>query len=155
MIVEQRLQELGIELPSVPEPVGTYLPYKRLGSLLYLCGQGPLLPDGTTATGKVGAEVSLDEAYRRARLTGLVMISVMKTALGDLDRVAQIGKLLGMVNAVPSFTDHPKVINGCSDLLVQVFGERGQHARSAVGMSSLPGNMTVEIEAIVEIAGAS
>jgi enamine deaminase RidA (YjgF/YER057c/UK114 family) len=150
MIIEQRLRTLGIELPQVPTPVGTYLPYAKMGNLLYLCGQGPLLPDGSTALGKVGQTVSVEEAYRRARLTGLVMISVMRDALGDLDRVVRIGKLLGMVNAVPEFTEHPAVINGCSDLFFEVFGEAGRHARSSVGMSSLPGNMTVEIEAILE-----
>src|SRR4051794_10505382 len=122
MLVEQRLTELGIVLPTVPTPVGTYLPYQRMGNFLYLCGQGPLLPNGTTALGKVGEEVSLEEAYHRARLTGLVMIAVMKMALGELGRVHQVGKVLGMVNAVPSFTEHPKVIDGCSDLFLEVFG---------------------------------
>jgi enamine deaminase RidA (YjgF/YER057c/UK114 family) len=153
--IEQRLRELSIELPKVPTPVGAYLPYVMMGNFLYLCGQGPLLPDGTTALGKVGREVSLEEAYKRARLTGVVMISVMRDALGDLDRVIRIGKVLGMVNAVPEFTEHPAVINGCSDLFIEVFGERGRHARSSVGMSSLPSNMTVEIEAIVEFAPAA
>jgi enamine deaminase RidA (YjgF/YER057c/UK114 family) len=152
METEKRLRELGIVLPKVPAPVGTYVPYVALGNLLFLCGQGPLQPDGTNALGKVGREVTLDEAYRRARITGIVMISVMRDALGDLDRVIRVGKVLGMVNAVPEFGDHPAVINGCSDLFVEVFGERGRHARSSVGMSSLPGNMTVEIEAVVEIA---
>ena len=155
MRIEQRLRELSIELPKVPTPVGAYLPYVMMGNFLYLCGQGPLLPDGTTALGKVGREVSLEEAYKRARLTGVVMISVMRDALRDLDRVIRIGKVLGMVNAVPEFTEHPAVINGCSDLFVEVFGERGRHARSSVGMSSLPSNMTVEIEAIVEFAPAA
>ena len=152
MRIERRLRELGIQLPQVPTPVGTYLPYVTMGNLLYLCGQGPLLPDGSTAVGKVGAEVTAEEAYARARLTGIVMISVMRDALGDLDRVLRIGKLLGMVNAVPEFMQHPAVINGCSDLFRDVFGERGRHARSSVGMSSLPGNMTVEIEAIIEFS---
>ena len=152
METEKRLRELGIVLPQVPTPVGTYVPAVAMGNLLYLCGQGPLLPDGTNVRGKVGREISLEEAYRCARITGLVMISVMRDALGDLDRVVRIGKVLGMVNAVPEFGDHPAVINGCSDLFAEVFGERGRHARSSVGMSSLPGNMTVEIEAIVQFS---
>lgn len=148
---EARISELGLVLPEIPTPVGTYLPYQRLGNIVFLCGQGPLEADGTTAVGKVGHEVDLAEAYRRARLTGLVMLSVMRMAAGDLNRVVQIGKLLGMVNAVPEFDNHPAVIDGCSDLFREVFGERGRHARSSVGMSSLPGNMTVEIEAVIEI----
>lgn len=152
METEKRLHMLGLELPRVPTPVGTYLPFVAMGDLLFLCGQGPLLPDGTNAVGKVGKDVTVEEAYRRARITGLVMISVMRDALGDLDRVVRVGKVLGMVNATPEFGDHPAVINGCSDLFVDVFGDRGRHARSSVGMSSLPGNMTVEIEAIVQFA---
>lgn len=152
MIIEQRLQELGIELPVVPTPVGTYLPYVQMGNLLFTCGQGPLLASGENAKGKLGAGVSVEEGYQRARLTGLYLIAVMKLALGDLDRVARIGKVLGMVNCVPEFGDQPAVINGCSDLFVEVFGEKGRHARSSVGMSALPGNMTVEIEAVVEVA---
>lgn len=152
MLIERRLEELGLVLPAVPVPVGTYLPYVQMGNLLFLCGQGPLLPDGTNALGKLGGGVSLAEGYERARITGLVMISVMKTALGDLDRVVRIGKILGMVNCVPEFGDHPAVINGCSDLFVEVFGEKGRHARSSVGMAALPDNMSVEIEAVVEVA---
>ncbi|MCX5495038.1 RidA family protein [Kaistia dalseonensis] len=152
MLIEQRLQSLGLVLPEVPTPVGTYLPYVQMGNLLFMCGQGPLLPDGTNALGKVGGDVTLEQGYERARITGLVMISVMKKALGDLDRVVRIGKILGMVNCVPEFGGHPQVINGCSDLFLEVFGEKGRHARSSVGMSSLPGNMTVEIEAVVEVA---
>ena len=152
MLIERRLQELGLELPRVPVPVGTYLPFVQMGNLLFTCGQGPLLPSGVNAKGKLGREFTVAEGYQHARLTGLYLISVMKDALGDLDRVARIGKMLGMVNCVPEFEDTPGVINGCSDLFFEVFGEKGRHARSAVGMSTLPGNMSVEIEVVVEIA---
>jgi len=119
--------------------------------ILYLSGQGPREPDGFLHTGKVGVDVGLDEAYGHARTTGLNLLSVAHAALGDLGRVARVVKLLGMVNAVPHFADHPRVINGASDLFVAVFGEAGRHARSAVGVGSLPGNITVEIEAVLEI----
>ena len=151
MLIEKRLAERGIILPKVPVPVGTYLPAVQMGHLLFLCGQGPLLPSGENAKGKLGRDVTVAEGYQLARLTGLYLISAMKDALGDLDRVARIGKVLGMVNCVPDFEDTPGVINGCSDLFVEVFGEKGRHARSSVGMATLPGNMSVEIEAIVEV----
>mgnify|MGYP001809847175 CR=1 FL=1 len=153
MLIEQRLAELGITLPTVPTPVGTYVPAVQMGNLLFLGGQGPLLPTGANALGKLGGDVSVGEGYAHARLTGLYLIAVMQQALGDLDRVKRIGKVLGMVNCVPEFGDTPGVINGCSDLFLEVFGEKGRHARSSVGMSTLPGNMTVEIECIVEIEG--
>lgn len=151
MIIENRLAELGLVLPVVPQPVGTYLPAVRMGNLLFLCGQGPLLPTGENAKGKLGREVSVEEGYKLARLTGLYLIGAMKLELGDLDRVVRIGKVLGMVNCTPEFGDMPAVINGCSDLFVEVFGDKGRHARSSVGMGSLPGGMTVEIEAVVEV----
>ncbi|MBV9523748.1 MAG: RidA family protein, partial [Alphaproteobacteria bacterium] len=130
---------------------GTYVHAKRAGNLLFLSGKGPFNPDGSVPTGKVGAQVTIDEAYRHARSVGLMLIAAMKDALGDLDKVEDIVKVLGMVNATPDFADQPKVINGCSDLFVEVFGERGRHARSAVGMGSLPGGITVEIEAIATV----
>jgi enamine deaminase RidA (YjgF/YER057c/UK114 family) len=123
----------------------------REGNILYLSGQGPRDADGTMRSGKVGAEIGIDQAYADARLTGINLLAVMQEALGDLSRVKRIVKLLGMVNATPDFADHPSVINGCSDLLIEVFGEAGQHARSAVGFGSLPGNITVEIEAIIAL----
>jgi enamine deaminase RidA (YjgF/YER057c/UK114 family) len=123
----------------------------RQGSLLFLSGQGPRRHDGTLMTGKVGADVTVEEAYGHAQLTGLSLLSVAKSALGELSRISGIVKLLGMVNAVPDFGEHPQVINGCSDLLVAVFGEAGRHARSAVGVGSLPGNISVEIEAILAL----
>jgi enamine deaminase RidA (YjgF/YER057c/UK114 family) len=150
MSAEARLKELGIVLPELMTPVANYLPYRIAGNVLYLAGQGPR-ENGAILTGKVGAEVSIEEGYRRARLTGLGMLAAMRAALGSLDRVDFVVKLLGMVNAVPDFKDQPKVINGCSDLFVEVLGDAGRHARSAVGMGSLPNGMSVEIEGIVAI----
>jgi enamine deaminase RidA (YjgF/YER057c/UK114 family) len=153
MSIAQRLEELGITLPSPGPPLGTYVDAKRIGNLLYLSGKGPLYPDGKMPRGRLGSGMSIEEGYRHARQVGLVLIAAMRNALGgDLDRVTDIIKVLGMVNAAPDFTEHPKVINGCSDLFVEVFGERGRHARSAVGMSSLPGGIPVEIEVIVAVA---
>ena len=149
--IEKRLTELGINLPELPVPIANFKPGIITGNLLYLSGQGPVLENGKLATGKVGMDISVEEAYEHARRTGMVLIAAMQKMLGNLDQVKQIVKLLGMVNATPDFTQHPKVINGCSDLLVEVFGDKGQHARSAVGMGSLPGNISVEIEAIIEI----
>jgi enamine deaminase RidA (YjgF/YER057c/UK114 family) len=153
MSVEQRLKELGINLPKVGAPIGNYVHAKKVGTLVYLSGKGP--PDGADGKmpkGKLGAGMSIEEGYQHARQVGLVLIAAMKDAVGgNLDRVGEIVKVLGMVNAAPDFEDHPKVINGCSDLFVEVFGERGRHARSAVGMSSLPGGIPVEIEVIVTV----
>ena len=151
MKVEQRLAELGIVLPEAQTPVANYVGAVLTGNLLFLSGRGPVAADGTLHTGIVGQDVGVEDAYRHARLVGLQLIATMKAELGDLDRVARIVKLLGMVNAVPGFGQQPEVINGCSDLMVEVFGDRGRHARSAVGMGSLPRNITVEIEAIVEV----
>jgi enamine deaminase RidA (YjgF/YER057c/UK114 family) len=151
MSAEARLKQLGIVLPAVPSPVANYLPYRIAGNLLFLAGQGPRDDKGNTLSGKVGAEISVDEGYKRARSIGLQLISTMKTALGSLDRVDTVLKMLVMVNAVPDFKDHPKVANGMSDLFVEVFGENGKHARSAVGMGSLPMQISVEIEGIVSI----
>ena len=151
MSAEARLKELGIVLPSVPTPVANYVPFRLVGNLLYLSGQGPRDEKGASLTGKVGKDVTVDEGYRRARLIGLGLLAAARHALGSLDRVDYVVKLLGMVNAVPEFTDQPKVINGCSDLLVEVFGDAGRHARSAVGMGSLPGQISVEIEAILAV----
>lgn len=152
MSVEQRLSELGITLPAVGGPLGNYVHARRAGNLLYLSGKGPQGADGGMPRGKLGAGMPIDEGYRHARQVGLVLIAAMREALGgDLDRVESIVKVLGMVNAAPDFEDHPKVVNGCSDLFVEVFGEAGRHARSAVGMSSLPGGIPVEIEVIVAV----
>jgi enamine deaminase RidA (YjgF/YER057c/UK114 family) len=151
MLIEKRLAELKITLPTLTAPLGTYVHAKRAGTLLFLAGKGPHNPDGSMPTGKLGGGVSIEDGYRHARSVGLMLLAATKQALGDLDEVVDVVKVLGMVNAVPDFTEHPKVINGCSDLFVEVFGERGRHARSAVGMGSLPGGITVEIEAILSV----
>lgn len=146
----ERLNALGLTLPKTPQAAGNYIPAKLCGEMLYLAGQGPRRPDGSWCVGKVGKDVSWEEAYQHARLVGLQLLGVVHDAVGDLNRVEVI-KLLGMVNAVPEFADHPKVINGASDLLIEVLGEAGRHARSAVGMGSLPNGITVEIEAILRV----
>ncbi len=152
MKIEKRLLELGIELPTIPKAAGNYEQYVRSGNLIFLSGAGPRGDDGAIPSGKVGADVSVEEAYQHARGIGLIQIARLKEALGDLDRVTRIVKVLGMVNAVPDFGQQPKVINGFSDLMVEVFGDKGRHARSAVGMGSLPFGIPVEIEAVVEVA---
>jgi enamine deaminase RidA (YjgF/YER057c/UK114 family) len=151
MSAEARLKELGIVLPSLGTPVANYLPYRLAGNILYLAGQGPRDESGKQLTGKLGKDISFEEGYRRARLVGLGLLAAMRDALGSLDRVDYIVKLLGMVNAVPDFNDSPKVINGCSDLFVEVFGDAGRHARSAVGNVMLPNQISVEIEGIVAV----
>ena len=154
MSAEAKLKELGIQLPESPSPIANYVPAVRTGNLLYLSGVGPAArEDGTTPTGKVGADLTIEEGYEAARLTGLNLISRIKGELGDLDRVNRIVKLLSMVNSAPDFDQQPAVANGCSDLLVEVFGDKGRHARSAVGMVSLPNSIPVEIEMIVEVTG--
>lgn len=149
MTPEERLAQMGLTLPPVPVPVANYVPYRFAGNFLYLSGQGPKRADGTYRVGRLGRDISIEDAYAEARLTGLQLLAVAKAALGDLSRIEAVVKLLGMVNAEPDFSDHPKVINGCSDLLVDVLGDAGRHARSAVGMGSLPNRMAVEIEAIL------
>ena len=151
MGAETRMKELGIVLPTLSKPVANYLPYRLAGNLLYLSGQGPRDEKGNSLTGKLGREISIDEGYRRARLVGLGLLAATRDALGSLDRVDFIVKLLGMVNATPDFNDSPKVINGCSDLFVELFGDAGRHARSAVGHVMLPNQISVEIEAIVAV----
>jgi enamine deaminase RidA (YjgF/YER057c/UK114 family) len=154
MKTEARLKELGIELPATTSPMANYVNAVRTGNLLYLAGKGPGQPGKPLPTGKVGRDFSIEQAYQLARETGLNLISVMKAELGDLDRVVRIVKVLGMVNATSEYGHQPEVINGCSDLFVEVFEERGKHARSAVGMGSLPRGIPVEIEVIVEVAPA-
>ena len=152
MSVRQRLDELHITLPEVGPALGNYVHARQVGNLLYLSGKGPERPDGTMPKGKLGASLSVEEGYRHARQLGLVLIAAMRDALGgDLDRVEGIVKVLGMVNSAEGFGEQPKVINGFSDLMVEVFGEPGKGARSAVGMGSLPGNIAVEVEAIFEV----
>ena len=153
MSAEENLKKLGIDLGAVSSPVANYVNAVRTGNLLFLAGKGPR-PDasGVRPKGKVGREYTAEQAYQHARTVGLDLLAVMRTELGSLDKVKRVVKVLGMVNAVPEFTDHPKVINGCSDLFVEVLGEAGKHARSAVGMGSLPMGIPVEIECIVEVA---
>lgn len=150
---EENLSRLGIDVSKPQTPVANYVPAVRTGNLVFVSGQGPRRSDGEMITGKVGGEVSMDEAYEAAKLCGINLIAALKSEIGDLGKVKRIVKLLGMVNAEPGFNDHPKVINGCSDLMVEVFGDRGKHARSAVGMGSLPNQISVEIEMIAEVEG--
>jgi enamine deaminase RidA (YjgF/YER057c/UK114 family) len=155
MSAEKRLKELGIQLPPVTPPMANYVNAARTGNLLFLAGKGPATVDGLRPQGKLGREFNIEQGYKFARSTGLALLAVMKAELGSLDRVQRVVKVLGMVNGAPEFTDQPKVINGCSDLFVEVLGDKGRHARSAVGMGSLPNGIPVEIECIVEIgAGA-
>ena len=152
MSIEARLKELGIELPEPPPAAGNYVAGVRVGNLLFMSGCGPRQADGSSITGKVGADMSIEEAYAAARLVGLNMLANIKSVIGDLDKVARVVKVLGMVNATPDFKEHPKVINGYSDLMVEVFGEdAGRGGRSAVGMGSLPFQIAVEVEMIVEV----
>lgn len=152
---EQRLKALGIELPTPPKPVAVYVPAVRVGNLLFASGHGPNKPDGTGMKGKVGADLTLEQGQAAARQVGVNILSTIRATLGSLDHVVRVVKVLGMVNAAPDFAEQPKVINGFSELMVQVFGEQnGKAARSAVGMGSLPGNIPVEIEAIFEVRGS-
>ena len=153
MSAEENLKKLGIDLGTVSAPVANYVNAVRTGNLLFLAGKGPRADaGGARPTGKVGRDYTPEQAYQHARSVGLDLLAVMRQELGSLDKVKRVVKVLGMVNAVPEFTDHPKVINGCSDLFVEVFGEAGKHARSAVGMGSLPMGIPVEIEVIVEVS---
>ncbi len=145
---EDRLSALGIELPTPSAPIANYVKYVQTGNLLFLSGHGPCDQDHL---GKVGSDLTIEEGYASARNTGICLLATLKSAVGDLSRVKRIVRVFGMVNATENFTDHPKVINGCSDLMTEVFGENGKHVRAAVGMASLPGNIPVEIEMIVEL----
>ncbi len=151
MKTEQRLKELGIELTQPTSPIASYVNAVRTGNLLYLAGKGPGLPGKPLPVGKLGRDFSIEQGYGFARETGLSILAVLKAELGDLDRVKRIVKVLGMVNATSEYGSQPEVINGCSDLFVDVFGDRGRHARSAIGVGSLPRGIPVEIEVIVEI----
>jgi enamine deaminase RidA (YjgF/YER057c/UK114 family) len=150
MSIEARIRELGIELPPVPTPAANYVNAVQMGNAIYLSGTVPARPDGTIPRGKVGADVTTDEAAQHARLAGLNILAIVRKELGTLDRAIRVVKLLGMVNATPDFRDHSRVINGCSDLFEQVF--RAKHARSAIGVGSLPFGITVEVEAIIELS---
>ena len=148
---EEKLEELGIVLKEPAVPVANYVNAVRTGNLIFLAGKGPRTPEGELVTGKLGADLSVEKGYEASRAVAILQLAVLKAELGDLSKVKRIVKVLGMVNATPDFTDHPEVINGFSDLMVEVFGEKGKHARAAVGLGSLPRNIAVEIELIVEV----
>jgi enamine deaminase RidA (YjgF/YER057c/UK114 family) len=150
--VEKALKEKGIELFKPAAPMANYVKAVRTGNLIFLAGHGPAKADGTNITGKVGRDLTLEQGYDAARQAGIALLSTLKAEIGDLNKVKRIVKVLGMVNCTETFIDQPKVINGFSDLMVSVFGEKGKHARSAVGMHSLPSNIAVEIEMIVEVS---
>jgi len=148
----RQLQDLGIELPESSAPMANYVNAVRTGNLVFMAGKGPADADGEPVTGKLGADLTVEEGYAAARLVAIRQLAALQAEIGSLDRVTRIVKVHGMVNATPDFTRHPEVINGFSDLMVEVFGERGKHARAAVGMGSLPRNIAVEIEMVVEVA---
>ena len=148
---ETKLKERGIVLTAPGKPVANYVNVVRVGNLLFLAGKGPTNPDGTNITGKVGKDLTIEQGYEAARLTAINHLAVLKTELGSLNKVKRIVKVLGMVNCTADFKDQPKVINGYSDMMVEIFGDKGKHARSAVGMNALPMNTAVEVEVIVEV----
>lgn len=147
----ENLKKLGIELPPVSAPIANYVKYVQTGNLVYLSGHGPLQNNGNYTIGKLGKNVSNEQGYEAARITGIQLLATLQSAIGDLSRVKRIVKILGLVNCTDDFTEQPKIINGCSDLMVAVFGEKGKHARSAIGTNALPMGMAVEVEMIVEI----
>lgn len=148
---EENLKKLGIELPETSKPIANYVSIVQTGNLLFLAGKGPSLPNGKYITGKIGTDLTIEDGYQAARLTGLHQLASLKSYLGSLNKVKRIVKVLGMVNCKEDFIAHPQVINGFSDLMVEIFGDLGKHARSSVGMCSLPSNMAVEIEMIIEL----
>jgi enamine deaminase RidA (YjgF/YER057c/UK114 family) len=148
---EARLKELGIVLPTPGAPIANYVNAVQTGNLLFLAGKGPLPQDGKEVVGRLGKDMSIEQGYQAARSTAIAHLAVLKKELGDLKRVVRVVKVLGMVNSDPAFTQQPAVVNGYSDLMVSVFGDKGKHARSAVGMATLPGGIPVEVEVIVEI----
>jgi len=153
MRIEARLKDMGIELPPAVTPVANYVPAVRTGNLIFLSGHGPFKEDGSLITGKVGADLTIEQGYETARRVAIGLLGSLKAVIGDLDRVNRFVKLLGLVNCTAEFADQPKVINGASDLFVEVFGDKAKHARSAVGTNALPLNIAVEIEMIVEVEG--
>jgi enamine deaminase RidA (YjgF/YER057c/UK114 family) len=151
-LIDKRLSELGIELPAAAKPVANYVPWVRTGNLVFISGQGPIENGKITLQGCLGDSISVDDGIKSARLSAINVLAQLKDACGgDLDRVKRIVKLVGFVNSTAAFTEHPKVINGASDLMVEVFGDKGRHARSAVASPSLPFGISTEVEAIVEI----
>lgn len=150
--IEQRIEELGIKLKTPGSPVANYVNAVRTGNLVFMAGKGPRLPDGGNVVGKVGDSLTVEQGYEAAKLSAIAQLAALKAEIGDLNKVVRIVKVTGMVNSTPDFTNHPEVINGFSDLMVEVFGNRGKHARAAVGMGSLPRNIAVEIEMVVEVS---
>ena len=151
--VEDKLNAMGLTVPVPPPPGGNYIPARRTGNIVFLSGVTPSRPDGTAFKGKLGRDLTVEEGYAAAQNCALKLLANLKKEIGDLDKVTKVIKLLGMVNSDPDFTQPPAVVNGCSDLLVNVLGDKGRHARSAVGLATLPGGVAVEIEMIVEVAG--
>jgi len=151
MQIETRLKEMGVELPPAVKPVANYVPAVRTGNLIFLSGHGPLREDGSLITGKVGSDLTTEQGYEAARRIAIGLLGSLKAEIGDLDEVKRVVKLLGLVNCTSEFADQPKVINGASDFFVEVFGDKGKHARSAVGTNALPMNIAVEIEMIIEV----
>ena len=152
MSFESRIEQLGLELPDAPPPAGTYSPVVLVDGMAYVSGQGPITPEGRWLQGRVGDEITEEEGIAAARQVALTMLATLRAELGSLDRITRLVKVLGMVNCASDFRNQPKVVNGFSDLMVEVFGENGRAARSAVGMGSLPGNISVEVEAIFKLA---
>jgi enamine deaminase RidA (YjgF/YER057c/UK114 family) len=154
MDTEKRLNDLGIELPTAPKPIGNYVGGVRVGNLLFMSGCGPRRNDGTLVTGKLGTDLTVELGYDAARIVGLNMLANIRSVVGSLDRIERVVKVLGMVNCTPEFFEMPKVINGFSDLFVEILGpERGRGARSAVGMAALPNQIAVEVEMVLEVSG--
>ena len=151
MQIETKLKEMGIELPQAASPMANYVPAVRSGNTVFLSGHGPFGEDGSLITGKVGSDLTIEQGYEAARRVAVGLLGSLKSAIGDLDNIKQIVKVLGFVNCPSDFVDQPKVINGASDFLVEVLGDKGKHARSAVGTNALPMNIAVEIEMIVEV----
>ena len=151
MSAEKRLEELGIELPPAATPIGNYVTTVQTGNLIFTSGHGPGRGEGPLYKGQVGTDLTAEEGYASARQVGLCLLATLQSALGSLDRVKRIVKVVGFVNSAPTFTEQPSVVNGVSDLLVSVFGDNGRHARSAVGMVQLPGSIPVEVELVIEI----
>ena len=149
--IERKLADMGVTLYELPAPTANYVRAVRSGNLIFLSGHGPMRLNGTNVTGKLGQDLSVEEGQQAARYTAIALLSALKEEVGDLDQVARIVKVHGMVNCTPEFTDHSQVMNGFSDFIAEVFGEAGKHARAAVGMNALPGNIAVEIEMIVEV----
>lgn len=148
---EDKLKQLGIELPKIPAPIASYVNFVKTGNLIFLAGKGPQNANGEYIKGKLGIGLSVEQGYEAAKLTGIIQLAVIKEAVGDLSKVKRIVKVNGYVNSDSNFYDHPKVINGFSDLMIAVFGEKGKHARTSLGVTALPMNMAVEIELVVEV----